>query len=235
MISGRQRRARRPVLTTGRTGEHARRGATTLSAWREGPDVRASPSSVTNHATRPGRAAGRHRAMAVDRPCRPAANPRIPAHPTAPGAGDGWRSHPCGRRREPPHSSTRVRSPSDALPCRPCWQSRAVCFYPLKRIRDLPWPRCASLPCPVPRFPDEVHRSSLPRVLQHRYHEHIDSLGDRGAVGIGAGWDEVASQLYRRGAFCQVDSEAQSDFWADAYPFMSSDVQPSRTLINTGA
>ena len=70
--------------------------------------------------------------------------------------------------------------------------------------------------------PDEFHRSSLPRVLQQRYHEHIDSLGDSGASRIRARVGGAASQMYRRGALCQVDSETQSEFWAHAYSLMSS-------------
>jgi hypothetical protein len=85
--------------------------------------------------------------------------------------------------------------------------------------------------CFVPR---RVTPAVLPQVLQQRYHEHIDLLGDSGASRIRSGLHGPASQMYRRGAFCQVDSEIQSEIWAHAYPLMSSCALAHPTLINTG-
>ena len=48
--------------------------------------------------------------------------------------------HPCVQLRGLLRSSTRAQYPFDARPCLPCWQSRAACFDPLTRIRDLLWP-----------------------------------------------------------------------------------------------
>jgi hypothetical protein len=60
--------------------------------------------------------------------------------PAAAVCGDGSPSRPCARPHALPRWSTRAPCPSDAPPCRPCSQSRAVCFDPSKQIRDLPWP-----------------------------------------------------------------------------------------------
>ena len=85
--------------------------------------------------------------------------------------------------------------------------------------------------CFVPR---RVTPAVLPQVLQQRYHEHIDSLRDSGAERIRTALAGVTSQMYRRGAFCQVGSEVQSEIWALAYSLMSSCAIAHPTLIHTG-
>ena len=57
--------------------------------------------------------------------------------PTAPAYADGSPSHPCGRLRALPRSSTRGLCLFDALLFHPCWQSPAACSDPSTRIRDL--------------------------------------------------------------------------------------------------
>jgi hypothetical protein len=65
-------------------------------------------------------------------------------YPSARDGAGGWRCLPCGPHRAPPHSSTRARYLSGALPFRPYSQSRAVWLDPSTRTRDLPWPRLSS-------------------------------------------------------------------------------------------
>ena len=66
--------------------------------------------------------------------------------PSVPDDACGWRVRPCDRRRGPHRSSTHGPCPSDARPCRPCWQSHAAWPDPSTQIRGLPWPLWFLLP-----------------------------------------------------------------------------------------
>ena len=163
-----------------------------------------------------------------------ASSPRPRVRRPAPDVGDGWRSRPCGRRRVPLRSSTRARCPSGEQPCHPCWQSPAACFYPSKRIHDLPWPRCSSLPSRFLRPPTSSSPGVPSANCATTVPQRIDSVGDSDMPGSGRRGRARRLSSPTDGVF-RVSGEAGAAIWALTYPLSRPCAKSHPTLINTGA